>query len=175
MIFKKCSVRGRSFGDPATPSEKKEITFVERERVSLVAAMRNTQDEFHEEAREFVTIMAVCHTVMVDLQFGQLKYSGASPDELALVEGANSLGIELIARNSHEIIVHDHFDSADKVYRIVAEFPFDSTRKRMSLLVEINGEYILMTKGADSAMNPKLEYQPESRAAKLKWSAKNDI
>lgn len=37
------------------------------------------------------------------------------------------------------------------------EFPFDSTRKRMSLVVRDTqtGKYILMCKGADSIMLPR--------------------
>ncbi len=44
-----------------------------------------------------------------------------------------------------------------------AEFPFDSTRKRMSLVVEFEGQYILMTKGADSIVLPRCRFdtQPE--------------
>lgn len=42
-------------------------------------------------------------------------------------------------------------------YFIIAEFPFDSTRKRMSLLVkeEKTGKILLMTKGADSIILPR--------------------
>jgi len=42
-------------------------------------------------------------------------------------------------------------------YNILAEFPFDSTRKRMSLIVkeEKSGKIYLMTKGADSIMIPR--------------------
>jgi magnesium-transporting ATPase (P-type) len=36
------------------------------------------------------------------------------------------------------------------------EFPFDSTRKRMSLIIKHAGKYFLMTKGADSIMLPRL-------------------
>jgi len=42
-------------------------------------------------------------------------------------------------------------------YNILAEFPFDSTRKRMSLIVkeDKSGKIYLMTKGADSIMLPR--------------------
>ena len=40
--------------------------------------------------REFFTMLAVCHTVMVEKG---LKYSASSPDELALVMGAKEGGI----------------------------------------------------------------------------------
>jgi magnesium-transporting ATPase (P-type) len=38
----------------------------------------------------------------------------------------------------------------------LAEFPFDSTRKRMTLLVKFNSKYLVLTKGADSIMMPRL-------------------
>lgn len=38
------------------------------------------------------------------------------------------------------------------------EFPFDSTRKRMSLVVKHGDEYILMTKGADSIVLPRVKF-----------------
>jgi magnesium-transporting ATPase (P-type) len=42
-------------------------------------------------------------------------------------------------------------------YMTLAEFPFDSTRKRMSLIVkeEKSNKILLMTKGADSIMIPR--------------------
>jgi Ca2+-transporting ATPase len=44
----------------------------------------------------------------------------------------------------------------EKFY-VLAEFPFDSTRKRMSLIIreEKSGKFFIMTKGADSIMLPR--------------------
>ena len=41
----------------------------------------------------------------------------------------------------------------------MVEFPFDSTRKRMSLIVKHlgSGRYYLMCKGADSIMMPRIK------------------
>jgi len=43
-------------------------------------------------------------------------------------------------------------------YEILAEFPFDSTRKRMSLIVRYGTKIILMTKGADSILLPRISF-----------------
>ena len=43
-------------------------------------------------------------------------------------------------------------------YEVVAEFPFDSTRKRMSLIIFFNNKYYIMTKGADSIMIPRINF-----------------
>jgi magnesium-transporting ATPase (P-type) len=40
----------------------------------------------------------------------------------------------------------------DQIYDICGEFPFDSNRKRMSLIVNWENRYFLMTKGADSSL-----------------------
>ena len=37
-------------------------------------------------------------------------------------------------------------------YKILREFPFDSDRKRMTLVVQFEGKYLLLCKGADSIM-----------------------
>jgi len=37
-------------------------------------------------------------------------------------------------------------------YEILKEFPFDSDRKRMTLIVKHNNQYLLLSKGADSIM-----------------------
>lgn len=44
------------------------------------------------------------------------------------------------------------------------EFPFDSTRKRMSTIVKSleSNEYIIMTKGADSIIMPRLRIDSNS-------------
>ena len=66
---------------------------------------------------------------------GGRKYSASSPDELALVAGAKSVGLEFIHRSLSIItILLDNFLQHN--YEILAEFPFDSTRKRMSLIVK---------------------------------------
>ncbi len=41
-------------------------------------------------------------------------------------------------------------------YEVLAEFPFDSTRKRMSLVVKRGDQYFVLCKGADNIMMPRL-------------------
>ena len=46
-------------------------------------------------------------------------------------------------------------------YEILKEFPFDSDRKRMTLIVKHEGRYLLMCKGADSIMYPRISKDPQ--------------
>lgn len=66
-----------------------------------------------------------------------LKYSSSSPDELALVQGAKEVGIEFIERTISTITISLKNNQIER-YEQIVEFPFDSTRKRMSLIVKNN-------------------------------------
>ena len=48
-------------------------------------------------------------------------------------------------------------------YEILREFPFDSDRKRMTLIVKHQNRLILMCKGADSIMLPRLKMESKSQ------------
>ncbi|GAB0493781.1 hypothetical protein MMPV_005066 [Pyropia vietnamensis] len=105
-----------------------------------------------------------------------IQYEGQSPDEVALVEAARDLGIVLVDRSPRSVTVAlrtpgvdweagtsydnmDHYDSAgpDVTYEVLAELPFDSDRKRMSLVLRApDGDVRLLTKGADTVMLPLL-------------------
>ena len=56
-------------------------------------------------------------------------------------------------------------DAPVEKYTILAEFPFDSTRKRMTLIVEEQNtkKILVMTKGADSIMIPRTTLPDKER------------
>lgn len=51
--------------------------------------------------REFLTLLAVCHTVIPDIKDGKMVYQASSPDEAALVAGAERLGFRFTVRTTH--------------------------------------------------------------------------
>jgi magnesium-transporting ATPase (P-type) len=67
------------------------------------------------------------------------------------------MGFKFIER-TNEGAVLNILDNQTQLWEVHCEFPFDSTRKRMSLLVRKSGEknYMLMSKGADSIMMPRM-------------------
>jgi len=91
----------------------------------------------------------------------------ASPDELALVQASADVGFRFIEKTTeyHKISI-DYLGKRQEKYLVLAEFPFDSTRKRMSLIVkeELSGKLFLMTKGADSIMLPRTTLTAKDRA-----------
>jgi len=114
---------------------------------------------------DFFTLLAVCHTVMpeYDPKTQKIKYQASSPDELALVEGAAAVGFKFLERTSSSIKISLPTGEV-QIWEILAEFPFDSTRKRMSLIVKRHGteDFIIMTKGADSIMFPRIKIDKTS-------------
>lgn len=85
-------------------------------------------------------------------------YESQSPDESALVHAARAYGSTLLERTPDRVTVllpHGTLLS----YEVLDILTFDSTRKRMSVLVRHphTDEIILYTKGADSAVMEILE------------------
>ena len=133
--------------------------------------------------RDFYTMLAVCHTVMVEKgdapEVGAimqddddlLQYSASSVDELALVKGARDVGIVYNKRTAQIISIkvggERYGAKAARLedYEALAEFPFDSSRKRMSLLVKHvqTSKHYLMTKGADQVMIPRVKLDPATQ------------
>ena len=50
-------------------------------------------------------------------------------------------------------------NEAIEKYQVLAEFPFDSTRKRLSLIVRNGSKIVLMCKGADSIILPRVAFR----------------
>jgi magnesium-transporting ATPase (P-type) len=100
---------------------------------------------------KFFRCLSACHTVVRE---GNGTYRAESPDELALVEGAGIFDSYLLERGTKQMKVQVFGE--EFVYDILAVNPFNSDRKRMSILVR-NPEtntYLVMCKGADNIMIP---------------------
>jgi phospholipid-transporting ATPase len=183
MIFKKCSVGTSTYGEAASPEEAASEaaggseTMPPSARKRIRDLIHGSQSNQGIALREFFTMLAVCHTVMVEkdplakkaVDESDLKYSASSPDELALVKGSKEVGITYIKRTANVITIRVGESNTGVIedYEALVEFPFDSTRKRMSLIVkhQATGKHYLMTKGADTIMLPriKIDIQTQQR------------
>uniref|UniRef100_A0A8C1SY08 Phospholipid-transporting ATPase n=1 Tax=Cyprinus carpio TaxID=7962 RepID=A0A8C1SY08_CYPCA len=109
---------------------------------------------------EFLTMMAVCHTVVPEREGNQIIFQASSPDEGALVKGAKSLGFVFTARTPHSVIIeavgtcellHLH------TYSVTASQILCINRKRMSVIVRTpTGKLRLYCKGADNMIFERL-------------------
>lgn len=74
------------------------------------------------------------------------------------------MGFEFFKKTSETIEVKT-FDGTHQIWELILELPFDSTRKRMSVIVKRkdleNSDYYVFCKGADSAMLGIIEKNEE--------------
>ena len=156
MIFKKCQVLGEKYGEPQMGDMTQVSKSTDGMTMSGVSLIRQKLKEeskrFYQEVLNphakksvydypffnFVKVMTLCHSVVCDVdQFsGEIRYQASSPDELALVQGAKSFGMQLVARNHSRLEVENRLVDMKEIFKVVSEFPFDSTRKCMSVIVK---------------------------------------
>uniref|UniRef100_A0A8C0FTU7 Phospholipid-transporting ATPase n=1 Tax=Bubo bubo TaxID=30461 RepID=A0A8C0FTU7_BUBBB len=168
MSFKKCCINGTIYGNFCTATwqthslsegdptwnichhGEKKLDFCD---MTLLEAARRDSDPV---LREFLRLLALCHTVMVEEKGDQLVYQAASPDEEALVLAAKNLGYVFLARTQDTITISEL--GLKRTYKVLAMLDFNSDRKRMSVLVrDPQGTIRLYTKGADTVILERLQ------------------
>ena len=105
-------------------------------------------EELTAEELKMILYFAVCCDAKIEEKDGKVVRIG-DPTELALLDMNNLYGNESI---------HD--------YKRVLDLPFDSDRKLMTTVVEVDGKFIAITKGApDRVINLCVDSQEEKEAA----------
>ncbi|RLN46338.1 hypothetical protein BBJ28_00021417 [Nothophytophthora sp. Chile5] len=187
MEFRKCSIDGISYGSGITeigraalvragkpiPAEPKldpsikrmpYVNFVDK---TLFEAMKGGAGEKQKRnILQFFEHLAVCHTVIPErLESGELRLSASSPDEQALVAGAAFAGFKFESRSVGTAVVEVLGERV--TYEVLDVLEFNSTRKRMSVVVrKPTGELLLYTKGADMMIYQRLKEDPAMQKIK---------
>uniref|UniRef100_A0A8B9ST69 Phospholipid-transporting ATPase n=1 Tax=Anas platyrhynchos TaxID=8839 RepID=A0A8B9ST69_ANAPL len=150
MNFKKCSIAGVTYGQLPPPTSES----CEFDDPRLLQNIEND----HPTAvhiQEFLTLLAVCHTVVPERQGNKIIYQASSPDEGALVKGAKKLGYVFTGRTPHSVIIDAL--GKEKTFEILNVLEFSSNRKRMSVIVRTpGGQLRLYCKGADNVIFERL-------------------
>lgn len=114
---------------------------------------------FARKARFFLLAIALCHTCLPEMdEDGDIDYSAASPDELALVRAAQELDYIAIDRDINTITIKSFPNGPDgeplvEVYQILEIIEFSSKRKRMSIIIRFpSGKICIFCKGADTTL-----------------------
>lgn len=161
MEFKQAIVGGVAFADTLgeVPLDDEydggRLVTGQRTWAQLPDILRDNVDELRAPLDEFLTILAVCHTVIPERQGDKVVFQASSPDEAALVSGAERLGYRFVTRKPRSVFVDVHGDVRE--YEILQVCEFNSTRKRMSTVVrQPNGQISLYCKGADTVILPRL-------------------
>ncbi|RCI05348.1 hypothetical protein CU098_011835 [Rhizopus stolonifer] len=130
------------------------------------------QDTPQSEAiTHFYQALALCHSVIAEPVISEpviaesvaaqsiqerVEYKAQSPDEAALVSTARDLGFVFLGRESNTLSVC--IKGEIKRFRLLNTLEFNSTRKRMSVIVSPEGseKIVLLCKGADSVIYERL-------------------
>jgi phospholipid-translocating ATPase len=139
--------------------------YLQPDKVTLVApkmaddlADRKSEQRGHIIA--FFRALALCHTVLADRPEPQtephlLNYKAESPDEAALVSAARDAGFPFLGKSKENVDI-EVMGQIEK-YTILKVLEFNSTRKRMSVVVRSpDGRLVLYCKGADSVIYARL-------------------
>lgn len=94
MEFRQCFIGGIPYADVVDEGKKGELF--------SFAELQANLDSGHETAiviDEFLTLLSTCHTVIPEVgKEGKITYQASSPDEAALVSGADVLGYKFTVR-----------------------------------------------------------------------------
>lgn len=148
MSLQKVSIHGIMYG-------QKDSIFGDSELYQMT--QRPTSNE-----RKFFTILALCHTCKVDMHENERKLVSPSPDELALVSASQHFDITVLDSSSTDISIS--VQNQEENYEILHILKFTSERKRMSVLLrsKTSKKLMLVTKGADDVIIPRLAAHQES-------------
>ena len=122
--------------------------------------VRNPEQPEHQPVEEVLMYLSLCHSVVIDKRTN--KMNSASPDELALVEGAQSHGYSFEGKTGEGIIsIRRTRDDQILQFQLMNTLEFNSTRKRMSVILKDlqTGDIELLCKGADSIIKPRLDLE----------------
>ncbi|XP_041703179.1 probable phospholipid-transporting ATPase IA [Coregonus clupeaformis] len=149
MQFKKCTIAGVAYGHNTDGPEE--------EGFGDPSLLENLHND-HLTAtviQEFLTMMAVCHTVVPEKTEDTIVYQASSPDEGALVRAASSLGFVFSGRTPDSVIIHAL--GTEQRFELLNVLEFTSDRKRMSVIMRTpSGRIRLYCKGADSVIYERL-------------------
>jgi len=105
--------------------------------------------------KDVVMALALCHNVTpVNNEDGTVTYQASSPDEVAIVNWTESVGLALTSRDRTSMTLRSLEDGSVFGFDILEIFPFTSESKRMGIVIrdQMNGELTFYQKGADVVM-----------------------
>ncbi|KAG8970079.1 putative aminophospholipid-translocase [Tulasnella sp. 425] len=128
-----------------------------KNRASLLTgaqlASRGRRD-MSSRVKDVVLSLALCHNVTpVTNDDGTVTYQASSPDEVAIVQWTESVGLTLVFRDRTRIDLQLP-DGSTLSFEVLEIFPFTSESKRMGIVVrdKASGEISFLQKGADVVM-----------------------
>lgn len=119
--------------------------------------LQNSRDLKEKLVNDVIMAISLCHNVTPVIDEGKRVFQASSPDEIALVETVELLGMKLITRDQDAITIEDAGGCLDH-YDILANFPFSSESKRMGIILKNRSteKIVFYLKGADTVMKDRV-------------------
>lgn len=149
---------------------EEELTFVAPDFIADLAGECGPDQQAAN--KQFMLALALCHTVIPEIipaDPPRIVFKAQSPDEAALVATARDCGFTVLESLPGNIRVDVCGDEKD--FKVLKVLEFNSTRKRMSVIVEIENRIMLLCKGADSIIYSRLK--PGDQAELRKTTAEH--
>ncbi|KAI8174164.1 Phospholipid-transporting ATPase DNF1 [Colletotrichum sp. SAR 10_75] len=144
-----------------------DVTFIAPDYVSDLAGDSGEEQQIANE--HFMLCLALCHTVIAEKVPGsppKMIFKAQSPDEAALVATARDMGFTVLGSTSEGINLN--VMGVDRHYPILNTIEFNSSRKRMSAIVRMPDDRILLIcKGADSIIYSRLKRGEQQELRKI--------
>ena len=166
MVLKQIYINGKVYGnkidsDIGTP-------FTINGDLRVVKKLRSNLPEDKKDQKKimnFLYILTTCHDIFPEEENGEIIYQGSSPDEVSLVKGASLLGVKFKSKIKGELYIEDEINGKNRHYELKMMLPFDSYRKRMSVIVfnKEENKYELFIKGADTVMNRLIKFKKNEK------------
>nr|XP_031528212.1 probable phospholipid-transporting ATPase IIB isoform X4 [Vicugna pacos] len=141
----------------SAPKVRKSVSSRVHEAVKAVALCHNVTPVY--ESRAGVATDAEFAEVDQDFSDENRTYQASSPDEVALVQWTESVGLTLVNRDLTSMQLRTPSGQV-LTYCLLQTFPFTSEIKRMGVIVrdESTAEITFYMKGADTAMSTIVQY-----------------
>ncbi|KAI8898706.1 hypothetical protein BC833DRAFT_525617 [Globomyces pollinis-pini] len=124
----------------------------------------NVPHEARENMKLFLQALSICHGVIpaVDEKTQKMIYESQSPDETALLIASEQNNYKLWNRTKKSMTIR--INEVDQVFEVLSTIEFNSTRKRMSVIVRTPKGIHLYCKGADNIMLARLSNTKNDQA-----------
>jgi phospholipid-translocating ATPase len=144
-----------------------DLTFVAPDFITDLAGQSGREQQ--DANRQFMLALALCHTVIAETTPGdppRIVFKAQSPDEAALVATARDVGFTVTGNSNKGILLN--VLGEEQRYTVLNTLEFNSTRKRMSSIVQMpDGRIILFSKGADSVIYSRLKRGEQSELRRV--------
>lgn len=141
----------------------RDIVYRVQQSVLAIALCHNVtpahENHFKNDGKDSMHIDQGSSTVSIPMKDMAITYHASSPDEVALVQWTEKVGLTLVFRDIKNIKLRNPFGHLMD-FEILDLFPFSSETKRMGIIIkDLNThEIVFYLKGADTVMSSIITY-----------------